>query len=363
MNTFKRGDKVKCDGVERVVSSTHGRLVYVEGGLYGVDCSRVAFALSPKFLPGDVVTNSNGNEGTLKCVKTNYSDGGGPYNGRTAYEYVGGGWDREENLTLVKRPKSVRDYIREGKMIDAIKQHRVLTGLGLKEAKDACEAMRADMNHNAAAYCKEETLGDILGKALAKPTFKPGDLVECISNKGSSNFTVGLTYKVTGVDMGGHGSNGPLVTCIGDNGRDGTGQYASRWKLATVKPKFKIGDKIYTADDKNDIGTVTSINNGRYAVSFPSVSCNSSFHIWDEKELFPFVPSAPAIVARKYGNVYRPSNTPMVHATRADADKEAQRLAVKHPGETFGTFVLASYSLAPVPVPVVPAAVAKTVAV
>lgn len=34
-----------------------------------------------------------------------------------------------------------------GRIIDAIKEFRGLTGLGLKEAKDACEAIRDGLNH------------------------------------------------------------------------------------------------------------------------------------------------------------------------------------------------------------------------
>ena len=40
---------------------------------------------------------------------------------------------------------SVEALIREGKMIDAIKLHRQLTGCGLREAKDAVDALRDSM--------------------------------------------------------------------------------------------------------------------------------------------------------------------------------------------------------------------------
>ncbi len=39
--------------------------------------------------------------------------------------------------------KAVFPYINGGELINAIKEYRSLTGSGLKEAKDACEALRA----------------------------------------------------------------------------------------------------------------------------------------------------------------------------------------------------------------------------
>ncbi len=56
--------------------------------------------------------------------------------------------------------------IQKGAKIEAIKQYRVLTSLGLKEAKDAIE--KYWYVHDSA---KEATLGDILNTATAKPTW------------------------------------------------------------------------------------------------------------------------------------------------------------------------------------------------
>lgn len=39
----------------------------------------------------------------------------------------------------------VEKHLRSGQIIDAIKQFRMLTGLGLKEAKDWCEAYRSHL--------------------------------------------------------------------------------------------------------------------------------------------------------------------------------------------------------------------------
>ena len=42
--------------------------------------------------------------------------------------------------------QTVMDHIRNQRLIDAIKQFRSDSGLGLKEAKDICEAWREEMN-------------------------------------------------------------------------------------------------------------------------------------------------------------------------------------------------------------------------
>lgn len=89
---------------------------------------------APKFKVGDIVTNT--------CRVHTIARVGSPYAiGNTqAYEYVGGGFDYETSLTGLN---DVAAVLSAGRKIDAIKLYREKTGVGLKEAKDACEAIGA----------------------------------------------------------------------------------------------------------------------------------------------------------------------------------------------------------------------------
>lgn len=180
MNTFRRGDTVNYKGNRREVAFKNGPYVYfkeVDGcaryGYYS-DCSLFSaadtFESQPKFKPGDVVSNGNpGNKDTIKCVKTLYPDGE-PYRGPLAYDYVSGngGWDYQTSLTVVESAPDILELICAGKKIEAIKQHRIINGSGLKEAKDAIEALAVDC----------ATLGDILSSVVSAPKFKVGDRVK-----------------------------------------------------------------------------------------------------------------------------------------------------------------------------------------
>ena len=63
----------------------------------------------------------------------------------------------------------VLERIRAGRMIDAIKLYREITGVGLKEAKDACEALR-----DGKPWPGIEGLGQVAGQA-ASNTGAPSD--------------------------------------------------------------------------------------------------------------------------------------------------------------------------------------------
>lgn len=47
---------------------------------------------------------------------------------------------------------AIINELRNGRVIEAIKQHRILYGVGLKEAKDAVEAIRTALGLNGVAY-------------------------------------------------------------------------------------------------------------------------------------------------------------------------------------------------------------------
>lgn len=95
--------------------------------------------------------------------------------------------------------------------------------------------------------------------------FKKGDRVKCVSNEGSSHFTVGKVYVVNEAHKAfGADDEDQLVTCTGNDGRD-HGQYSSRWELVS-NSKFKVGDRVrvtatrFGSDQTGKIGTVVSLS-------------------------------------------------------------------------------------------------------
>lgn len=161
-NTFKKFDYVKSNNHVRRVAFTTGPYVHFFGGdyIHFANCTLV----EPKFKPGDVVHNGNRYfERTIDRVKTEYGPGD-VYTGPIAYDYVGGMWDMESSLTLIRRAptmESIRALASSGKKIEAIKEYRVLHGVGLVEAKNAVEAMGDEVRNSDAA----------------KPKFRVGDVV------------------------------------------------------------------------------------------------------------------------------------------------------------------------------------------
>lgn len=56
-------------------------------------------------------------------------------------------------------------HLKGGRKIEAVKQYRTLNNVGLKEAKDACEAIAAHLPNEMQ---RGDTLGSILGTAQAE---------------------------------------------------------------------------------------------------------------------------------------------------------------------------------------------------
>lgn len=74
------------------------------------------------------------------------------YNNGAAYYY--------SDCTFISNPEII-SLLQAGKKFEAIKLYRTITGLGLKEAKDAVEVLDAGLP-------QEQTLGDILSIALKR---------------------------------------------------------------------------------------------------------------------------------------------------------------------------------------------------
>ena len=355
MNTFKKGDAIKLahNGKLVTVKYTDGPYVYHDGG-HGHNAHYENCMLVPKFGVGDYVKSHYGNA----IVKAVNNDG-------LTVEYLPGQKDSwmgrcsnvESFYTLVSKAGTVNDFLKAGQLINAIKEYRAIHGVGLKEAKDAVEALQRKEDSG-------QTLGDILNTALAN--------------------------------------------------------------RAASKAKYKVGDKVHTVDDKDDVGTVLAVRDGKYAVSWPSMGNDEDgCCVWKESELFAAKPTGkfkvgdrisirdnvgvnlvthydqywkgtgkndfvvirvdrdmieygyagtdngpwagtdhfehyrpttsktvPTIVVRyDEGKGYRPNDKPRVHNSNAEAMAEAERLARANPGVKFDTFTLVSSSIATAPVP------------
>lgn len=135
-----------------------------------------------------------------------------------------------------------------------------------------------------------------------------------------------------------------------------------------AKPKFKVGDRVrvVAAGDawqekyKGTTFTIDSDEGDFDGDRSWSGRDHASPYRWKESqlELVPVV-VPPAIVALIEDGIGKPSSKPKVHGSQADATTEAERLALAHPGQLFGVFVLADSKIADVvnvPTPVLRAA-------
>lgn len=283
-NTFKKGDKFKIFGGTFTVSYISGPYVYYQNdgdGMNSVHHTNCTLVES-KFSVGDIVRHATMTDTGLGTVQCANDDNTYRVKWNSMYGYCR---DPGEKLILVSRANAIADYLADGKYIEAIKEYRVIHGCGLKEAKDEIDALRNKPKADKFA-AEGQTLGDILGKALAS------------------------------------------------------------------RNKFKVGDKVTTEDDKEDVGTVQGYQDGFYAVLWTGhIEDGNPSYIWRESELFAVVNYAPTIVVRyDAGKGYRPNDKPRVHNNVAEATAEAERLAKANPGVKFDTFTLVTSSVATAPV-------------
>lgn len=111
---------------------------------------------------------------------------------------------------------------------------------------------------------------------------------------------------------------------------------------APVQPKFKVGDRVRPSHGlSKSTATVTNVIGNQISVKWNDGAIGST-NGWTAGELD--LVTAPAIVALIENGQPKPSSMPHVHATEADAAKEAARLAGKHKGQQFGVFVLTTTS-------------------
>ncbi|MBY3263835.1 hypothetical protein HFO15_19605 [Rhizobium laguerreae] len=116
--------------------------------------------------------------------------------------------------------------------------------------------------------------------------------------------------------------------------------------------KFKVGDRVRAKETSGgrsiligDEVVLTSVD-GDY-VKFENPR-NGRTDGWQAYRFELVTPSTPAIVALIENGKPKPATRPVVHASQEAATAEAGRLALLHPGQEFGVFVLADSKIADV---------------
>lgn len=207
--------------------------------------------------------------------------------------------------------------------------------------------------------------------ATGKPAFKVGDRVRLIKDGLSTTGAVGKLATIKSWSGGKVVDNGQYLLNI-----DGPVDYetlavqpqytrASPECFELLAPSLTIETgKFYRTRDGRKVGPIDHNGFGVYgAPEFPghwyenglSYSDNTQsltdlIAEWvDEPASNDNAPAtAPAIVALIEGGQPKPSERPKVHKSEQAATDEAERLAVKYPGQKFGVFVLADSRIADV---------------
>lgn len=125
---------------------------------------------------------------------------------------------------------------------------------------------------------------------------------------------------------------------------------ASNDNAAPAKPaKFKVGDRVYAEyGSVKGSGVVTNyVIYGENDKMHHFVKFDSGKEFWVYNDTIRAAPTTtPAIVALIESGKPKPATRPVVHASQEAATAEASRLALLHPGQEFGVFVLAGSKIA-----------------
>ncbi|UYT54117.1 hypothetical protein OHI65_06980 [Brucella sp. MAB-22] len=201
---------------------------------------------------------------------------------------------------------------------------------------------------------------DILPVAdtTGKPAFKVGDRVRVLSDYSpwASADEVGLVQAVDVCDR-------DCLVKFG-TGRMGDHTWYVRWDNLELAPSLTIETgKFYRTRDGRKVGPAYRYHDGwsmgseggnmwandgyRYFGNAPETDLIAE---WDDEPASNdnATPTKPAIVALIKSGQPKPSEKPKVHKSEQSATDEAERLAVKYPGQKFGVFVLADLRIADV---------------
>ncbi len=356
-NNFKKGDKFTSGAgtYEYTVSYISGQYVYYNdcGLQYTKHYKECTLVGGNKFAPGDYVRHSTEPTGVGTVLDKECGVHG--YYSVKFDSWYGECRDKASNLILVSRAGAIDELLKAGKYIEAIKEHRTIHGTGLKESKDAIDALshKAETPKADKFASEGQTPGDILSKALApKHKFKVGDKV---TSEGYED-DVGTVLAARDGKYAVHYKSQTSVTAsqIVDHfiwREDELTAHVPKWP-------FKVGDIIKGkySDEQHLVGDVRPSDGFFYVKKYPCAGYNDPKYY----ELVTKVAIVPTIVVRHdVGNGYRPNDKPRVHNSVAEATAEAVRLAKANPGVKFDTFTLATSSVATKPVePIVTTTVA-----
>lgn len=125
---------------------------------------------------------------------------------------------------------------------------------------------------------------------------------------------------------------------------------ASNDNAAVAKPKFKVGDRVVVTGNRPGlvpkIGKYGVVSSHKWEGYMVKLNDGGDFAFVDEELTPESPPTTPAIVALIENGTPRPSTAPKVHTSQEAATTEAERLALEHPGQQFGVFVLADSKVA-----------------
>lgn len=198
-----------------------------------------------------------------------------------------------------------------------------------------------------------------VAEATGKPAFKVGDRVRVLSDylPWAHGGEIGTVQKVDKRDR----------DCFVkfETERMGDHTWYVRWDNLELAPSLTIETgKFYRTRDGRKVGPITCNGFGVYgSPEHPNHWYENGLSFSDNKQIPTDLiaewvdepnsdgnapASIPAIVALIEGGQPKPSEQPKVHKSEQAATDEAERLAVKYPGQKFGVFVLADSRIADV---------------
>jgi hypothetical protein len=119
---------------------------------------------------------------------------------------------------------------------------------------------------------------------------------------------------------------------------------ASNDNAEPAKPTFKVGDRVKTKGWARFYEIAEVEGTDIHVILYDGTTSKE----YTEGREFEFELTTPAIVALIENGTAKPATRPKVHADKASATTEAERLALQFPGQQFGVFVLADSKIADV---------------
>lgn len=246
------------------------------------------------------------------------------------------------------------------KLDDAFKDYR---------AGDTFYVQKIEEHAGETAVVFTDNVGDTRRRRVSEFTVEHAPVADAT---GMPAFKVGDRVRViikTGVNMPDTGVVGVICNC--DDGYtvavEGVGAFGYDAHDLELVPIFLEHGRYYRSRNGRKIGPVYVVNSQTGGcIADDGVECHpyqrdgtimygDSEHLdliaeWvDEPASNDNAPAtAPAIVALIEGGEPKPSEQPKVHKSEQAATDEAERLAVKYPGQKFGVFVLADSRIADV---------------